>query len=71
MVMDVAVVVVVVVVVVVTFVGLNVVVTIAHFSVGVTVVVHLLILRLLPAHNCKIGKPFWNETFNHKVNDTT
>ena len=54
-----------------TFVGLNVVVTIAHFSVGVTVVVHLLILRLLPAHNCKIGKPFWNETFNHKVNDTT
>ena len=69
MVMDVAVVVVV--VVVVTFVGLNVVVTIAHFSVGVTVVVHLLIFRLLPAHNCKIRKPLWNETYNHKVNDTT
>ena len=67
MVIDIAVVV----VVVVTCVGFNVVVTIAHFSVGVTVVVHLLILRLLPAHNCKIGKPFWNETFNHKVNDTT
>lgn len=66
MVIDIAVV-----VVVVTCVGFNVVVTIAHFSVGVTVVVHLLIFRLLPAHNCKIRKPLWNETYNHKVNDTT